>query len=444
MSNHTSHCYRTCIFIFCLSFFFLCSHNLHFCCQAQPTTSTQTYEWEDWDYYQLLGLKQNASLQDIKKSYRQEAKRWHPDKTLGQTNATKQESNARFARIAEAYQVLSDDEKRNEYDALLKQQGVEQNYFSWGDFDPFRMFEEFFRDDSNEARWDDFDEATFYGTTQPASHYDHPMRVNQEEMVWIDNRGQEILRILQTEDYADRYYRILAQDFVEDWDRFQRTWVYHPLQPQPFIVEEGYREQQRQRTARSTASNILWPGSFLTPDMAPLQQGHYQAGVLPTCELRIVDDDTVIWTSDTSTMMRYAPDCRLELRGPHLALIAGYPDQILWYSEAEDDEHVFDASYLARLDSDGSLAVYRTEPLEDSSWRSRILGRPPRTRAARVFQSFVRLVGNIVLDPSPLRLICVSTTGPFGCLRIGRLAVRIFRGVLHVFRKLDRFFEDFL
>jgi curved DNA-binding protein CbpA len=65
------------------------------------------------DYYQILGVSKNASTNDIKKAYRKLAKEWHPDK---HNNSNKETANLKFKEISEAYIVLSDDNKRKEYD----------------------------------------------------------------------------------------------------------------------------------------------------------------------------------------------------------------------------------------------------------------------------------------------------------------------------------------
>ena len=61
------------------------------------------------EYYNLLNLNKNASSSDIKKAYRKMAIKWHPDKN--QNNKKKAEET--FKKISEAYQVLSDPEKKN-------------------------------------------------------------------------------------------------------------------------------------------------------------------------------------------------------------------------------------------------------------------------------------------------------------------------------------------
>ena len=63
------------------------------------------------DYYEVLGVDKNADDETIKKAYRKLAKKYHPD-----TNAGNAEAEKKFKEISEAYAVLSDKEKRKEYD----------------------------------------------------------------------------------------------------------------------------------------------------------------------------------------------------------------------------------------------------------------------------------------------------------------------------------------
>lgn len=63
------------------------------------------------DYYEVLGVPKNAAKDDIKKAYRKQALKYHPDKNPGDKSAEE-----KFKEAAEAYEVLSNDEKRSKYD----------------------------------------------------------------------------------------------------------------------------------------------------------------------------------------------------------------------------------------------------------------------------------------------------------------------------------------
>jgi curved DNA-binding protein len=65
------------------------------------------------DYYKLLGVKKSASSEEIKKAYRKLALKYHPDRNKGDKEAEEQ-----FKKISEAYAVLSDKEKRQQYDTV--------------------------------------------------------------------------------------------------------------------------------------------------------------------------------------------------------------------------------------------------------------------------------------------------------------------------------------
>ena len=65
------------------------------------------------DYYAVLGLKKGASEAEIKKAYRKLAMEYHPDRNQGNKSAEE-----KFKGVSEAYAVLSDKKKRQEYDAV--------------------------------------------------------------------------------------------------------------------------------------------------------------------------------------------------------------------------------------------------------------------------------------------------------------------------------------
>jgi molecular chaperone DnaJ len=63
------------------------------------------------DFYEILGVSKNASAEEIKKAYRKTAIQFHPDKNQGDKAAEE-----KFKEAAEAYEVLSDETKRAQYD----------------------------------------------------------------------------------------------------------------------------------------------------------------------------------------------------------------------------------------------------------------------------------------------------------------------------------------
>jgi molecular chaperone DnaJ len=94
------------------------------------------------DYYEVLGVGRDSSADDIKRSYRRMAMKYHPDKNPGD-----QESEAKFKECAEAYEVLSDSEKRklyNQYghDGLRGTSMRDYQHMQWQDIGS--IFEEVF------------------------------------------------------------------------------------------------------------------------------------------------------------------------------------------------------------------------------------------------------------------------------------------------------------
>ena len=97
------------------------------------------------DYYQTLDVTKDASDEELKSAYRKLAQEWHPDKHLDEDK--KAEAEEKFKEIAEAYAVLSDEEKRANYDATGSPEG--RGPFGsrpagfWTTGDPFEMFRRF-------------------------------------------------------------------------------------------------------------------------------------------------------------------------------------------------------------------------------------------------------------------------------------------------------------
>lgn len=101
------------------------------------------------DYYEVLGVEKSASAEDIKKAYRKAAMKYHPDRNPGDKTAEE-----KFKELGEAYEVLSDDNKRSRYDQFgfagvdpsYGGQGGGGGYGGFGGFGGFGDFGDIFGD----------------------------------------------------------------------------------------------------------------------------------------------------------------------------------------------------------------------------------------------------------------------------------------------------------
>ncbi|MDR0534855.1 MAG: molecular chaperone DnaJ [Puniceicoccales bacterium] len=96
------------------------------------------------DYYQLLEIAKNASAEEIKKAYRKQAMKWHPDRNQGN-----KEAEEKFKKVSHAYEVLSDPQKRAVYDqhgpAAFEGPNAGPGASAAGGFrDPMDIFQQFF------------------------------------------------------------------------------------------------------------------------------------------------------------------------------------------------------------------------------------------------------------------------------------------------------------
>ena len=90
--------------------FFLC------CCKACLVSSDQQSQSES--FYDILQVERDATHDELKRAYKRQSLQMHPDKLAQKGKTVTEEDQARFTRMKEAYEVLSDPHKRETYDAI--------------------------------------------------------------------------------------------------------------------------------------------------------------------------------------------------------------------------------------------------------------------------------------------------------------------------------------
>ena len=114
------------------------------------------------DYYDVLGIHKTASVTEIKKAYRKLAIKYHPDKNPGNSEAEK-----KFKEISEAYEVLSDNSKRQQFDTYgmnAFSQTSQRTPFAATMFtNPFDLFENIFNNRDSGFGHNIFEKHTSFG-----------------------------------------------------------------------------------------------------------------------------------------------------------------------------------------------------------------------------------------------------------------------------------------
>ena len=127
-------------------------------------------------YYDVLGVEKDADLATIKRAYKKQALKYHPDRNKGNEKLAEEQ----FTRIAEAYEVLGDEKKRAEYDRFGKS-GEGFSGFDFSDFggfgdrkSAFDIFDDMFDGEDPFADmkkyFDDFTEEVFEGSEKQDAH----------------------------------------------------------------------------------------------------------------------------------------------------------------------------------------------------------------------------------------------------------------------------------
>ena len=126
-------------------------------------------------YYEVLGVKEDATSDEIKKAYRKLAIKWHPDKNPD----NKKEAEEKFKCISEAYNILSDPEKRKEYENYRN--GNFQGNFDMGNFDNFDPFEMFNSNFGSNFFHDFFNDDDFFSDMNFGFGYNGENRENKNK-----------------------------------------------------------------------------------------------------------------------------------------------------------------------------------------------------------------------------------------------------------------------
>ncbi len=135
------------------------------------------------DYYQILGVSRDADADTIKKAYRKLARQYHPD-----ANKNDKRAEEKFKEINEAYEVLSDPEKRRLYDRMgssyqqYRQAGGDPRQYDWGQWARSTGF-------GGNVRWEEGDLADFIREIFQAGSsgrwqtgdYEQPVEISLEE-----------------------------------------------------------------------------------------------------------------------------------------------------------------------------------------------------------------------------------------------------------------------
>lgn len=245
------------------------------------------------DYYKILGIDKNATQQEIRKAYRQKAKKYHPD-----LNKEDPHAQEHFQAINEANEVLSDPEKRkkydeygenwkhaDEYEAQRRQQAANANYggydfgsFSGGGFSDF--FEELFGGTFGRGRQRQAPRGTDY-----ESSITLPLRdtlTTHKQIITVDNRK---IRITIPAGIADgQKIRLKGHGGTSPDGNNGDLYITFHIEPDPQFTRVG---NDLHTIATIDIYTALLGGEAIIPTLDGTVRMHIKAGTQADSKLRL-------------------------------------------------------------------------------------------------------------------------------------------------------------
>ena len=86
------------------------------------------------DLYKILEVSRDADADDVRKAYRRLALKYHPDKQAGKSEAEVEAASSKFKAISEAYEILSDPEKKSKYDSGVEIEDIDNPHAGGGNY----------------------------------------------------------------------------------------------------------------------------------------------------------------------------------------------------------------------------------------------------------------------------------------------------------------------
>ena len=440
MRRRSIHCFlNTFVLIACL--FFSCTSTTHgqayFDEDLQCAPDHPVYDWERLNYYEILGFTEEERIRmkmevsptefnkAIRKKYRKQAQQWHPDKIQASASLTQEEINARFAKIAQAYKTLHDPSKRNAYNRFLENCQYLQDRGGGGNSNHHGRQggrrggqSSYQQHNSNNYQSNNQYQNHRRQQNQQQNHNNNNAKPSLEqksrELLMDPMTGTPILRETTYQEFqAEKYYRILVQDFlVESMDAWGNT-NYRPMYPEPQVIEEGpllseNNSKERQRS-NPAIGNTLQSGDVLRIEEYLLSQNErYRARLNQGCQLVIetprnlsgrTPEIKMVWSSNNDMPYSSTTECFLGFAHGLLFIAAGTPEspqQVYWQSTLDTNNGMDPTDeFVARLEDDGKLVVYKVD----------------------VFSS----LGKRTNQDSDALGTCVYATGPLGCIRLSGL-----------------------